>query len=79
MTDVVGSGFRQPGREGGYAILVCAPVVDPACCATTLRRRAIDTVAEVVRHPGRAVLKTAIAACEGLHISKLREYSASPH
>jgi hypothetical protein len=43
---------------------VCAPVLEPVCYATTLRRRIIDFAAKIVRHGGRVVLKITAATCE---------------
>ena len=40
---------------------VCAPVLEPVCYATTLRRKVIDIAAKIVRHDGRVVLKVTAA------------------
>lgn len=57
---------------------VCAPVVEPVCYATTLRRKIIDFAAKIVRHGGRVVLKVTAATFEALNFEMLWEKSASP-
>ena len=57
---------------------VCAPVLEPVCYATTLRRRIIDFAAKIVRHGGRVVLKIAAATCEQINFFLLWKKSSSP-
>ena len=57
---------------------MCAPVLEPVCCATTLRRRVIDIAAKIVRHGGRVVLKVTAATFEALNFEVLWQRSASP-
>ena len=57
---------------------VCAPVVEPVCYATTLRRRVIDIAAKIVRHGGRVVLKVTAATFEALNFEVLWQRSGAP-
>lgn len=57
---------------------VCAPVVEPVCYATTLRRKVIDIAAKIVRHAGQVVLKITAATSAQLNFFLLWEKSASP-
>ena len=57
---------------------VCAPVVNPVCYATTLRRRIIDIAAKIVRHGHRVVLKITAASFGQLNFTRLWRKSASP-
>ena len=57
---------------------VCAPVLEPVCYATTLRRRIIDFAAKIVRHGGRVVLKITAATCEQINFFLLWKKSSSP-
>lgn len=57
---------------------VCASVLEPACYATTLRRKVIDIAAKIVRHAGRVVLKITAATFETLNFGRLWQSSASP-
>jgi hypothetical protein len=57
---------------------VCAPVVEPVCYATTLRRRVIDIAAKIVRHGGRVVLKVTAATFEALAFEVLWQKSGAP-
>lgn len=58
---------------------VCAPVVEPVCYATTLRRRIIDIAAKIVRHGGQVILKISAAVWDQLNFPQLWEKSKSPH
>lgn len=57
---------------------VCAPVVEPVCYATTLRRKIIDIAAKIVRHGGRVVLKVTAATFEALNFEVLWQKSGAP-
>jgi len=57
---------------------VCAPVLEPVCYATTLRRRVIDIAAKIVRHGGRVVLKVTAATFEALNFEVLWQRSGAP-
>ncbi|WP_148045624.1 hypothetical protein [Desulfosoma caldarium] len=57
---------------------VCAPVDEPVCYATTLRRRVMDMAAKIVRHGRRVVLKVTTATFEALHFERLWHKSGAP-
>jgi hypothetical protein len=57
---------------------VCAPVVEPVCHATPLRRRVIDISAKIVRHGGRVVVKVTAATFEALNFEVLWQKSGAP-
>lgn len=57
---------------------VCAPVVDIACYATTLRRKVIDIAAKIVRHSGKIILKVAVSTFRALKLKELWQRSGDP-
>ena len=57
---------------------MCAPVLEPVCYATTLRRKVIDITAKIVRHGGRVVLKVTAATFEALNFEVLWQKNGAP-
>ncbi|WP_123289106.1 hypothetical protein [Desulfosoma caldarium] len=57
---------------------VCAPVVEPVCYATTLRRRVLDMAAKIVHHGRPVVLKVTAPTFEALHFERLWYKSGAP-